>query len=67
MQQDGVPTAIYYPIAMCDQPPYKSYPVAGGHLAVTADLCERVIALPMHPYLDEATQSKVAAALKAAL
>lgn len=67
MQEKGVPTAIYYPIPMHAQPPYQSYPVAGGRLSVTADLCERVLALPMHPYLDEATQTKVADALKAAL
>lgn len=67
LQNQGVPTAIYYPVPMHAQPPYQSYPVAGGQLDVTADLCDRVLALPMHPYLDEATQVKIADALKAAL
>ena len=67
LQEQGVPTAIYYPVPMHEQPPYQSYPVAGGHLATTADLCERVVALPMHPYLDEATQVKVTDAVKTAL
>ncbi len=63
----GVPSAIYYPVPMHEQPPYRNYPVAGGELKVTADLCKRVLALPMHPYLDSAAQNQVATALADAL
>jgi dTDP-4-amino-4,6-dideoxygalactose transaminase len=34
---------------------------------VTSDLCARVLALPMHPYLEAPVQEQVAAALTAAL
>ena len=34
---------------------------------MTADLCKRVLALPMHPYLDSAAQNQVAIALADAL
>jgi len=62
-----VPSAVYYPIPMHEQPPYRRYPVATSGLPVTAALCKQVLALPMHPYLDAPTQDKVAAAVKAAI
>ena len=63
----GVPTAIYYPIPMHRQPPYAHYPVSPCHLPVTMDLCQHVLALPMHPYLEAAQQAHIAASLKDAL
>jgi dTDP-4-amino-4,6-dideoxygalactose transaminase len=62
----GVPTAIYYPIPMHQQPPYKDFPHSHCGLGVTQDLCARVLALPMHPYLEEAQQQHIATSLKTA-
>lgn len=56
LKERGIPTAIYYPMGMHQQPPYARFPVAEGGLPVTADNCSRVLALPMHPYLDAETQ-----------
>ena len=67
MQEAGVPTAIYYPIPMHQQPPYIGYPVANGALATTATLCDCVVALPMHPYLNAETQTKIVEAVRASL
>ena len=67
MQEAGVPTAIYYPIPMHQQPPYTGYPVANGALATTATLCDCVVALPMHPYLNAETQTKIVEAVRASL
>jgi dTDP-4-amino-4,6-dideoxygalactose transaminase len=64
---NGVPTAIYYPVPMHQQPPYKEFPQSQCGLGVTVDLCRRVLALPMHPYLDEAQQQHIAAELRNAL
>ena len=63
----GVPTAIYYPIPMHCQPPYAHYPVSSCALPITLDLCDHVLALPMHPYLTEAQQVHIANSLKDAL
>ena len=63
----GVPTAIYYPIPMHQQPPYRQFPKSRCGLDVTLDLCRRVLALPMHPYLDEAQQQYIAFELRNAL
>jgi len=67
MRAHDVPTAVYYPVPMHQQPPYRHFPVAGGDLTVTSDLCSRVLALPMHPYLEDETQQRIAAALESAL
>ena len=59
LNQHGVPTAIYYPMGMHEQTPYAHYPLAEGGLPITEDLCHRVLALPMHPYLEIDTQSYI--------
>ena len=63
----GIPTAIYYPIPMHQQPPYKDFPKSQCGLSVTLDCCSRVLALPMHPHLDEAQQQYIASELRDAL
>ena len=67
LKELGVPTAIYYPIPMHQQPPYREFPQSQCGLAVTTDLCQRVLALPMHPYLDETQQQHIAIELQNAL
>ncbi|MEC8082145.1 MAG: DegT/DnrJ/EryC1/StrS family aminotransferase, partial [Pseudomonadota bacterium] len=63
----GVPTAIYYPIPMHRQPPYQNFPQSQCGLSVTNDLCGRVLALPMHPYLNESQQNHISAELRHSL
>ncbi|RZO29933.1 MAG: DegT/DnrJ/EryC1/StrS aminotransferase family protein, partial [SAR116 cluster bacterium] len=43
MRAHDVPTAVYYPVPMHQQPPYRNFPVADGGLDVTSDLCARVL------------------------
>ena len=58
-----IPTAVYYPHPNHLQLPYEQAPRAPGGLPVTEYLQSRVLSLPMHPYLDAATQDRVLAAL----
>ena len=67
LKAEGIPTAIYYPRPLNQQTAYKHYPSAGNGLPVSDRLADEVLALPMHPYLDEATQDRIAAGLRAAL
>ena len=64
LKAQGVPTAIYYPKSMHQQTAYKNYPVADGGLPVSERLSSDVISLPMHAYLDEASQDRVIAAVR---
>jgi dTDP-4-amino-4,6-dideoxygalactose transaminase len=59
----GVPTMVYYPIPLSRQPAYAHYPSAPT--PVSEALCGTVMSLPMHPYLDAATQDRVIAAVLA--
>ena len=63
----GVPTAAYYAKPLHSQSAYRNYPVAGNGLPVCDRLAYEVLSLPMHPYLDENTQDRIAGALRAAL
>jgi dTDP-4-amino-4,6-dideoxygalactose transaminase len=67
LKAKGVPTAIYYPKPLHQQTAYKRFPVAGNGLPVSDRICHEVVALPMHPYLDEATQGYIVEAAREAL
>ncbi|WP_407151506.1 DegT/DnrJ/EryC1/StrS family aminotransferase [Bradyrhizobium sp. ORS 86] len=67
LKAQGVPTAIYYTKSMHQQTAYRDFPVAEGGLPASESLSEDVISLPMHAYLDEATQERVIQAVRGAL
>jgi dTDP-4-amino-4,6-dideoxygalactose transaminase len=67
LKAEGVPTAIYYPIPLHRQQAYKHYPVGEGGMAVSERLASEVLSLPMHAYLDAATQARIADAVRRAL
>jgi len=67
LRAQGIPTAMYYPTPSHRQTAYRHYPVADGGLPVTDRLAGEVISLPMHAYLDEATQDRIVAAVRGAL
>ncbi len=67
MDAQGIPTMIYYPRPLHHQIAYKHYAVAGNGLPVSESLPAEVLSLPMHPYLDEATQDRIIAGLIGAL
>lgn len=62
LRAQGVPTAVYYPIPMHQQTPYAHFPQPGG-LPVTEAKAQVVISLPMHPYLSQADQDQIIAAI----
>lgn len=63
LKEAGVPTAIYYPMPLHLQQAYAYLGYAKGDMPVSEAVGERIFALPMHPYLDEATQDAVCAPL----
>jgi dTDP-4-amino-4,6-dideoxygalactose transaminase len=67
LKAQGIPTAIYYTKSMHQQTAYRNFPVAEGGLPASERLSNDVISLPMHAYLDEATQARVIEAVRGAL
>jgi UDP-2-acetamido-2-deoxy-ribo-hexuluronate aminotransferase len=63
LRDQGVPSAVYYPIPLHLQPAYDRHPRGPGGLPVTEAKMKTVISLPMHSDLDEATQDRIVAAV----
>jgi dTDP-4-amino-4,6-dideoxygalactose transaminase len=61
LKAKGIPTAIYYTLPMPKQKAYAQYPSAP--VPVSEKISKTVISLPMHPYLDERTQDRIADAV----
>jgi dTDP-4-amino-4,6-dideoxygalactose transaminase len=59
LKAQGIPTAIYYPTPLHRLEPYRRFPMAEGGAPVSERLADEVISLPMHAYLDEATQDRI--------
>lgn len=49
-----IPTMVYYPIPMHQQKAFSDLGKTEGSYEVSERLCKTVLALPMHPYLEEA-------------
>lgn len=57
--QKGIPSMIYYPLALHQQKAYQSEKYAQGDLPVSETLCLKVLSLPMHTEMDESMISHV--------
>ena len=56
LQESRIPTAVYYPKPLHLQPAYADLGYQMGDFPITEDVCERIIALPMHPFLTREEQ-----------
>lgn len=60
LKKDGIPTMIYYQKPMHQQKAFSGKCIYFEELKITKMLCERVLSLPMHPYLREEDQIEIA-------
>ncbi|HKZ96471.1 MAG TPA: DegT/DnrJ/EryC1/StrS family aminotransferase [Hyphomicrobiaceae bacterium] len=67
LEGQGIPSGVYYPRSLNRQTAYRGFPVATGGIPVCERLPGEVLSLPMHPYLTEADQGRVIAAVARAL
>ena len=63
LTEGGVPSMIYYPVALYKQKAFSHY-WRGGELKVTEQLCDEVLSLPMHTELNTATLSFIVERVK---
>lgn len=64
LKAEGIPTAIYYPIPLHKQKAYRDFPVGENGASVSEQLADEVLSLPMHAYLDAATQDRIVDAVR---
>jgi UDP-2-acetamido-2-deoxy-ribo-hexuluronate aminotransferase len=67
LREQEVPVAVYYPICVHLQPIFAGLGYAAGSFPMAEAASAEVLSLPMHPYLTEADQQRVASALRSAV
>lgn len=60
----GVPTAVHYPVPLHLQPVFAELGLQNGSFLVSEAASDRVMSLPMHPYLAEAVQDVIVESLQ---
>jgi len=59
LKEAGIPTAVYYPKCLHEQPVFASSGYRYGDFPVSEQCSREVISLPMHPFLSEQDQDTV--------
>jgi UDP-2-acetamido-2-deoxy-ribo-hexuluronate aminotransferase len=67
LKEQGIPTAVYYPLCLHEQPVFASCGYRHGDFPEAERAAAGVISLPMHPHLDEVTQDRIVEAVKAGI
>lgn len=67
LKEAGIPTGIYYPKCLHEQPVFAGLGYRPGDFPVAEQASREVLSLPMHPFLSERDQDRVVEALKNAL
>ena len=52
LKEKGIPTMVYYPKPMHRQAAFAAHTYDDADFPVTNRLCDTVLSLPMHPYLN---------------
>lgn len=63
LRAEGIPTMVYYPKPMHDQNAFANATICVGGCPVTVQLCQRVLSLPMGPYISKEDVSRIVRAL----
>jgi len=63
LQTQGVPTAVHYPVPLNLQPAFASLEKPAGSFPVSEAVANKVMSLPMHPYLADSDMEIIVAAV----
>lgn len=64
LKAEGIPTAVYYPKCLHDQPVFANLGYRWGDFPESEKASREVLSLPMHPFLTDADQTTVVTAVK---
>ncbi len=64
MKRRGIPTAVHYPTPLHLQPAFSRFGKGVGSMLISEAASERVVSLPMHPYMKREDQMRVIAAVQ---
>jgi UDP-2-acetamido-2-deoxy-ribo-hexuluronate aminotransferase len=66
LKAEGIPTAVYYPVPLHLQPAFADPGMGRGSFPHAEAAAQRVVSLPMHPYLSAGDQRKIVQAVRQA-
>ena len=64
LQDKDIPSVIYYVKPLHEQVAYRHFPRSHNGLPVSSALPNRILCLPMHPYLEVSEQDRIIAAIR---
>jgi len=64
LKAKGIPTAVYYPKCLHEQPVFSGLGYRWGDFPESEKASREVLSLPMHPFLTEKEQDKIVEAVK---
>jgi len=64
LQEQGIPSMVYYPIPLNEQDAFKGHGRVIGDLSVSKELCRSVLSLPIHTEMEEETQQTIIQGVK---
>ncbi|HSF56291.1 MAG TPA: DegT/DnrJ/EryC1/StrS family aminotransferase, partial [Algoriphagus sp.] len=64
LQQNGVPSMVYYPVPLHLQQAYLQYGYQQGEFPVAESLCKKVLSLPIHTEMEPEQQEYIIEAIK---
>jgi UDP-2-acetamido-2-deoxy-ribo-hexuluronate aminotransferase len=64
LKEEGIPTAVYYPKPLHLQDAFSDLGYKYGDMPVSEAVAGEIFSIPMHPYLEESDQVKIADAIK---
>lgn len=67
LRDQGIPVGVYYPRPIHQQTAYREFHDDAVELPASEYLAERVLSLPMHPYLEEHLQDRIIEAVRKCL
>ena len=67
LKSKGVPSAVYYPKCLHEQPVFESLGYRWGDFPESEKASREVLSLPMHPFLSEEDQDRVVLAIERSL
>jgi len=65
LMQHGIPSAVYYPQPVHQQPAYEYLDYRAGQFPVAEQLCQQVLSLPVHPALAATQADYIVASVRA--
>jgi dTDP-4-amino-4,6-dideoxygalactose transaminase len=64
LKEKGIPTSVYYPLAIDEQPAFRSYIRTAGSLPVARQLTQSVLSLPIHTEMTEGQLTRITQSIR---